>query len=272
MLPTLFRLKYGENSRCQVQWTRALVWLPWSLVSDLEHEKLDFAQYLTLPFQILTGPQKRVHGFTFACCQTLTCQFPLLSLGHPAWSYRLRSSWSRYCRFCLIKSRWFEVIIQLTESVFGWICQWTTRRCCITIVRVESWRLQRKIQPRLIYAFCSYLLDIPRRTCQECFAFLLKPSACYMHIPAEMRASGHQITLPTPILHLMSSTTWLTRSLGGKLPRRIYHVGLLLCRRWFSFNHHQLLQSGFFLCWSPCLGTSSMRALRIILRQPSCYV
>ena len=89
------------------------------------------------------------------------------------------------------------------------------------------------IQPWLIYAFCSYLLDIPRRTCQECFAFLLKPSACYMHIPAEMRASCHQITLPTPILHLMSSTTWLTRSLGGKLPRRIYHVGLLLCRRWF---------------------------------------
>ena len=39
-----------------------------------------------------------------------------------------------------------------------------------------------------------------------------------------------------------------------------------------SFNHHQLLQSGFFLCWSPCLGTSSMRALKIILRQPSCYV
>ena len=128
------------------------------------------------------------------------------------------------------------------------------------------------IQPWLIYAFCSYLLDIPRRTCQECFAFLLKPSACYMHIPAEMRASCHQITLPTPILHLMSSTTWLKRSLGGKLPRRIYHVGLLLCRRWFSFNHHQLLQSGFFLCWSPCLGTSSMRALKIILRQPSCYV
>ena len=27
-----------------------------------------------------------------------------------------------------------------------------------------------------------------------------------------------------------------------------------------------------FSCWSPCLGTSSMRALKIILRQPSCYV
>ena len=42
---------------------------------------------------------------------------------HPAWSYRLRSSWSRYFGFCLGQSRWF-----------------------------------------LIYAFCSYLLDIPRQT------------------------------------------------------------------------------------------------------------
>ena len=65
------------------------------------------------------------------------------------------------------------------------------------------------------------------------FCLSLKPSACSMHIPAGMRASCHQITLPRPILHLISSTTWLTRCPGGKLPRRIYHVGLLLCRRWF---------------------------------------
>ena len=46
------------------------------------------------------------------------------------------------------------MIIQLTESVFGWICQWTTGRCCITIVRVESWRLQRHSQTNLSGVFC----------------------------------------------------------------------------------------------------------------------
>ena len=83
---------------------------------------------------------------------------------HPAWSYRLRSSWSRYCGFSLGQSRWFDVIIRLAERVFCQICQWTTDRWCTTIVRVESSSLQRKIQPWLIYAFCSYLLDIPRQT------------------------------------------------------------------------------------------------------------
>ena len=94
---------------------------------------------------------------------------------------------------------------------------------------------------------------------------------CVLHAHSRRDASK----LPSDYIANANSTPdvfWLTRSLGGKLPRRIYHVGLLLCRRWFSFNHHQLLQSGFFLCWSPCLGTSSMRALKIILRQPSCYV
>ena len=167
-------------SQCQVQWTRTPVWLLRSLVGDQELEKLDFAQYLALPFQIPTGPQKHVHGCTFACCQTLTRQFPLFSLGLPAWSYCLRSSWSRYCRFCLVPSRWFEVIIQLAERVFCWIPQWTTDRWHTTIVQVESWSLQRKIQPWLIYTFSSYLLDIPRQTHLEGFAFLLKPSACYI--------------------------------------------------------------------------------------------
>ena len=58
-----------------------------------------------------------------------------------------------------------------------------------------EWNLgvfKEKIQPRLIYAFCSYLLDTPRWTCRECFVFLLKPSACYMHIPARMLASRDQ--------------------------------------------------------------------------------
>ena len=145
-------------SQYQVRRTCALVWLPRSLVGDLDHEKLDFSQYLALPFQTPTGPLKHVHNCTFACCQTFTHQSQLFFLCHLAWSYHLKSSWSRCFGSCPVLSQWLEVIIGLVARVFCWILQWTTGRWRTTILQVKYWSLQRKIQPWLMYVFCSYLM------------------------------------------------------------------------------------------------------------------
>ena len=88
----------------------------------------------------------------------------LLSLGKywKLFSATLKSSWSRCYGFCPVLSQCFKVIIRLVARFFCWIHQWTTGRWRTTFVRVKYWSLQRKIQPWLIYVFCSYSVDIPR--------------------------------------------------------------------------------------------------------------
>ena len=68
---------------------------------------------------------------------TLTRQSPLFFLGRLTWSYHLKSSWGRCCRFGPVPSRWFEVIIQLVARVSYWIHQWTTGRWRKTILPLK---------------------------------------------------------------------------------------------------------------------------------------